>query len=67
MELVSELKGDLCIVSNALAKIKEDADAGQISPDSDSDKPSVGQKADSVVNLEEIQNAVQDLTLNLNS
>lgn len=26
MDLVSELKGDLCIVTNALAKIKEDSD-----------------------------------------
>ncbi len=26
MDLVSELKGDLCIVTNALAKIKEDND-----------------------------------------
>lgn len=33
MDLVSELKGDLCIVTNALEKIKEDNDNNETQQD----------------------------------
>ena len=70
MDLVSELKGDLCIVTNALAKIKEEENS-QNSPDKECETLSltddnIGDKENKTVDIEEIQNAFDDLNVNLN-
>lgn len=72
MDLVSELKGDLCVVTNALAKIRDDNDASHTARQegdilrSDYNASSESTMDNNETTLENILHAFQDLNIPTN-
>lgn len=63
MDLVSELKGDLCVVTNALAKIHED---GEVNGEDISDEEKQARRNSQIHIVDQILNDVNNLKVSCN-